>query len=66
MLNGGLQKAVNDIQPLEFCLPSGDKIKVKIINADIQRPCLPENVGGKDKLVYPKVCYLKNCSLDSW
>ena len=65
MLNGGLQKAVNDIQPLEFCLPSGDKIKIKIINADIQRPCLPEGVQARQKLVFPKVCYLKNSTLDS-
>jgi hypothetical protein len=66
MLNGGLKKAVNDIQPLEFCLPSGDKVKLKIINADIQRPCLAEGVQSKQKLIFPKVCYLKNSSLGSW
>lgn len=56
MLDGALRKAVSDIAPVEFLLPSGDKVRIKLNGVDVRNPCLPEGaVCPGDKLVYPKV-----------
>lgn len=57
MLNVGLSKAISDIDPIEFELPTGNRIKLKIQDAHINYSMLPVGViGARSQFVYPTEC----------
>lgn len=57
MLNIGLNRAIQDIDPLEFKLPSGEKVKISFQDAHITYSMLPLGVvGSKSQFIYPSEC----------
>ncbi|RZC39794.1 DNA-directed RNA polymerase I subunit RPA2, partial [Asbolus verrucosus] len=56
MINEGLDKAVEDLNPVEFVL-NNDRIKLSIVEAHLNFPLLPMGaVGVKNTRIYPSEC----------
>ncbi|XP_048486475.1 DNA-directed RNA polymerase I subunit RPA2 [Plutella xylostella] len=57
MLEEGLEKAVADLYPVEFELPSGERVKATIDEAGFCKPSVPTDVVGvKNQRVLPTEC----------
>lgn len=57
MVNVGLQDAIKDMDPVEFALPNGNKVRFIIENAHLDSPKIPlGSIGAKNQFVYPKEC----------
>ncbi|XP_052744867.1 DNA-directed RNA polymerase I subunit RPA2 [Bicyclus anynana] len=57
MIQDGLKAAVADLIPIEFELPSGEKVKITIEEAAFAKPSVPvEAVGVKSQNVLPTEC----------
>lgn len=57
MINHGLDLAVANINPVEFAVANGDRIKVKIQEAKLSSPLAPLGaIGNLNCKIYPKEC----------
>lgn len=57
MLQDGLKAAIADLMPVEFDVPTGEKIKIAIEDAAFCKPSVPlEAVGVKSQIIYPTEC----------
>lgn len=57
MVNVGLDKAVDNLIPVEFDLPNQDRICLSIEGVSIDRPCVPAGtVGVRDPRIFPTEC----------
>ncbi|XP_026729153.1 DNA-directed RNA polymerase I subunit RPA2 [Trichoplusia ni] len=57
MLHDGLNAAIADLVPVEFELPSGERVKITIDEAGFAKPSVPmEAVGVKNQTVLPTEC----------
>ncbi|KAK4874170.1 hypothetical protein RN001_013530 [Aquatica leii] len=57
MLNKGLDDAVADIKPVEFEIPNGDRICLRVEDVSINCPLVPLGViGVRDQRIFPTEC----------
>ncbi|KAL4703612.1 hypothetical protein ACJJTC_006789 [Scirpophaga incertulas] len=57
MLEDGLKLAIEDLQPLDFETPTGDRVKLVIEEAGFFKPSVPtDTVGVKTTNIYPTEC----------
>lgn len=57
MLDEGLADCAKNIHPVEFEIPSGDKIKLFIENITISQPQVPAScISARNKKIYPTEC----------
>lgn len=57
MIKDGLKAAIDDLIPVEFDVPSGERIKITIDEAAFAKPSVPmEAVGVKNQIVLPTEC----------
>lgn len=57
MINHGLDLAVANLNPVEFSVANGDKIKVKVQEAKLSSPSAPIGaIGNLNCNIYPKEC----------
>lgn len=57
MVNSGLDLAVSDLIPVEFDLPTQDRICLYIESVSIDRPSVPPGtIGVKDLRIFPTEC----------
>lgn len=57
MVNTGLDQAIADLIPVEFDLPTQDRISLYIESASIDRPLVPSGtIGVKDPRIFPTEC----------
>lgn len=57
MLDEGLADCAKNIHPVEFEIPSGDKIKLFVESITISQPQVPVScISARNKKVYPTEC----------
>uniref|UniRef100_T1J3J6 DNA-directed RNA polymerase subunit beta n=1 Tax=Strigamia maritima TaxID=126957 RepID=T1J3J6_STRMM len=57
ILQGGLGSAIEDIPPVEFSTPNGEKISIKLTDATIAKPMVPSGTARvSTNFVYPSEC----------
>lgn len=57
MLDEGLADCAASIHPIEFELPSGDRVKLFIENISIAQPQVPTScISARNKKIYPTEC----------
>ncbi|PSN31851.1 DNA-directed RNA polymerase I subunit RPA2 [Blattella germanica] len=62
-LGDGIKKAVADILPMEFSLPSNERICIRLENVQISPPAVPPGtLGVKSATVYPSECRQRGAS----
>lgn len=62
MIDEGLNKAIENIPPIEFTLNS-QKVKVVITGANLSKPEIPfGTIGVRNQFIYPTECRQRNAS----
>ncbi|XP_047526041.1 DNA-directed RNA polymerase I subunit RPA2 [Pieris napi] len=57
MLTDGLKAAIENLIPVQFQMPSGERVKIQIDDATFSKPSVPmEAVGVKNQRVLPTEC----------
>lgn len=63
MLNEGIHDCVKNMKPIEFELPSGNRVKLQINSVNISKPRVPETyIYGNNRNIYPTECRQRKIS----
>lgn len=63
MIDEGLADCAKNIQPVEFEIPNGEKVKLFVESITISSPQVPTScIAAKTKKVYPSECRQRACT----
>ncbi|KAK5641755.1 hypothetical protein RI129_010302 [Pyrocoelia pectoralis] len=63
MVNKGLNDAVSELFPVEFTIPSGERISLRIEDVSLNHPTVPLGVVGvKTQQIFPAECRQRNAT----
>lgn len=68
-LTSGMEQAIKSIEPYEFQLLNGEKLKISIESCSITRPEIPSQIKANEKRFFPAearqraVTYAGNCNM---
>lgn len=67
MIDEGLADCVKNIRPVEFEIPTGERVKIFIENISIASPKVPAScITARTKRIFPSECRMVSSVFDFW